>query len=99
MPVNIPLPDLLRRWRERQTAQGTRSWAERAALRAWAYAAARPRLYHRLARMYVRVLRWLVGYPQILKRLPGLRRWLAGRDLPAPEGRTFQEWYRASRHE
>jgi len=94
-PVNIPLPDLLRRWRERQTTEGARSRAERAALRAWAYVAARPRLYHALARAAVRAVKLLARYPSPVRRLPGLGRWLAGRDLPAPEGRTFQEWYRA----
>ena len=93
-PVNIPLPDLLRRWRERQTTEGERSLAERAALRAWAYVAARPRLYHALARASVRALKLLVRYPRLARHLPGLGHWLNGRNLPAPEGRTFQDWYR-----
>jgi len=94
-PVNIPLPDLLRRWRERQTDAGARPLAERAALRLWAYAAAHPRLYHALARASVRTLKLLTRFPMLVRRLPGLGRWLGGRDLPPPEGFTFHEWYRA----
>ncbi|RPI44401.1 MAG: iron-sulfur cluster-binding protein, partial [Betaproteobacteria bacterium] len=44
-PVKIPLPELLRKLRERQFERRLRPRPERAALRAWAYLATRPGLY------------------------------------------------------
>ncbi len=49
-PVKIPLPDLMRRWREAAFSGGDMRLGARLLLRAWAYAAKRPRLYHALAR-------------------------------------------------
>ncbi len=44
-PVRIPLPDLQRKLREREFAEDMRPWAERMALRLWAWVARRPKLY------------------------------------------------------
>jgi L-lactate dehydrogenase complex protein LldF len=94
-PVMIPLPELLRRLRERQTERGLRPWQERLALRAWAYAAARPALYALLTRLAARLLRLLADRHGMIRRLPLDPGWTLGRDFPAPEGRTFRELYRA----
>ena len=94
-PVKIPLPDLLRRLRERQVERGLRPWYERAALRAWAFVAVRPPLYRLLTRIAVRVLKWLAGERGRIRSLPLAGGWTAQRDLPAPSGRTFIELYRS----
>ena len=97
-PVKIPLPDLLRRLRERQVERGLRPWYERAALRAWAFTAMRPALYRPMTRIAARVLKWMGGDQGRIRSLPLLGSgWTAHRDFPAPSGRTFIEQYRARR--
>ncbi len=97
-PVKIPLPDLLRRLRERQVERGLRPWYERAALVAWAFVATRPALYRPLARIGARVLKWMGGEKGRIRALPLLGSgWTAHRDFPAPSGKTFIEQYQARR--
>ena len=97
-PVKIPLPDLLRRLRERQVERGLRPWYERAALLAWAFTAMRPALYRPMTRIAARVLKWMGGDQGRIRSLPLLGSgWTAHRDFPAPSGRTFIEQYRARR--
>ena len=93
-PVRIPLPELLRKLREKQTETGLRPWSERLALTAWAWVAQRPTLYALATRIGVRYLNWLAeGRDRIpvLGMAPG---WTEGRDFPAPQGRTFREMYK-----
>ncbi len=93
-PVRIPLPDLMRKLREQQFDRALRPWSERFAMRAWGYAAQRPRLYAALTRLAARVGSWMGGSDRLIHRLPGLDGWTRGRDMPAPAGRTFRELYR-----
>ena len=92
-PVKIPLPELLRKLREKQFDRNLRPWAERTALRAWSYVASRPRLYATVSALGVRILRWMGDRRGMIKRLPGASGWTDGRDMPAPEGRTFRALY------
>jgi L-lactate dehydrogenase complex protein LldF len=94
-PVKIPLPDLMRKLRERQFDAGQRPWSERAALKLWAYAVERPRLYAVLAAVGARVAAWMGGRDKLIRRLPGIDGWTRGRDMPAPAGKTFRELYKA----
>jgi len=96
-PVMIPLPDLQRKLREQAFARGLRPWTERAALRAWAFVAARPGLYALATRIGVRVMRAIAGREGRIRRLPVGAGWTDGRDLAAPAGRTFRELYRERR--
>jgi L-lactate dehydrogenase complex protein LldF len=91
-PVKIPLPDLMRKLRERQFAQRMKPWRERAGLALWASAAKRPRLYGLLAGTGARMLKWFGG-KKAIRSLPFGGGWTNGRDLPSPEGRTFREQY------
>ena len=93
-PVKIPLPDLLRKLREQEFDRHLRPWAERAGLRLWSWLAARPRLYALATRVAVRGLRLMGGRQGLLHTLPFGRGWTDGRDMPAPEGRTFRDLYR-----
>jgi len=94
-PVKIPLPELLRGLREKQVDLKLRPWRERLGLRAWGWLAQRPTLYGWAVRLGVRYLNWLAdGSDRI--RVPGpAPGWTLGRDLPAPQGRTFRELYAA----
>jgi L-lactate dehydrogenase complex protein LldF len=93
-PVKIPLPELMRKLREKQFEQGLRPRGEMLGLRLWAWAAARPSLYAALARAGARALRWAGGRDKLLHRLPGASGWTDGRDMPASQGRTFRDLYR-----
>ncbi|MES2337200.1 MAG: lactate utilization protein B [Pseudomonadota bacterium] len=91
-PVRIPLPTLLRGWRERSWREGLEPVTTRGALGVWAWIAQRPRLYRRLAAGAVLVMRlfsrsWIAAMP-----LAGA--WTRHRDLPAPATRTFMDHHR-----
>jgi L-lactate dehydrogenase complex protein LldF len=96
-PVKIPLPDLLRKLREQQFARSLRPWSERVALALWSFAARRPRLYAWLSSVGAGALARLGGRDKRIRALPGASGWTTGRDLPAPEGKTFRELYREQR--
>jgi L-lactate dehydrogenase complex protein LldF len=96
-PVRIPLPELLRKLRERQMEAGLRPWRERAGFRLWAFAAKRPRLYALATRIAVRVLKLMGGAKGRISRLPVGSGWTLGRDMPAPAGKTFRELYASRR--
>jgi L-lactate dehydrogenase complex protein LldF len=93
-PVKIPLPDLMRKLREKQVDRGLRPWPERLGLKLWAWAAARPGVYSVLTRIAARLGRLAGGRSGLIHSLPG-GGWTRGRDMPAPEGKTFREIYAA----
>jgi L-lactate dehydrogenase complex protein LldF len=93
-PVKIPLPDLMRKLREKQVEQKLRPWAERTGLSMWAWAASRPGVYATMTKLGVRVLRFLGGRDRLIHSLPlAGAGWTSQRDMPAPSGRTFRELY------
>jgi L-lactate dehydrogenase complex protein LldF len=98
-PVKIPLPELLRRLRERQVDRGLRPWGERLGIRLWSWVAQRPRAYAFATRWAARVLSVLGGRRSVIRRLPLAGGWTLGRDFPAPQGRTFRDLYRRRRRE
>jgi L-lactate dehydrogenase complex protein LldF len=93
-PVKIPLPDLLRKLRERQFERRLRPWHERAGLKVWSWLARRPRLYGAASALGVRWLRRRANRDGMIERLPLAAGWTSERDMPAPAGRTFRELYR-----
>lgn len=95
-PVKIPLPDLLRKLREKQTERGLRSTGERAGLTVWTWVASRPALYGLLTKIAVRLGKLAGGKNRLVHWLPFAgREWTGARDLPAPRGKTFREIYAA----
>jgi L-lactate dehydrogenase complex protein LldF len=97
-PMKIPLPDLLRKLREKQMERGLRPWRERAGLRVWSWAARHPGVYRPLTRMASRMLRWMGGDAQRIRSLPLGAGWSDYRDMPAPTGSTFKErWAKRQR--
>ena len=94
-PVKIPLPDLMRKLRERQFERGLRPWLERLGLALWGWGARHPAAYAVLSRLGVRILTWMGGTAGRIRRLPFGRGWTNGRDMPAPQGRTFRDLYAA----
>ena len=96
-PVKIPLPDLMRKLRERQFERGLKPWPERLGLAVWSWVARRPSIYAMMTALGARVLSLLGGTDRRIRRLPFGGGWTDGRDFPAPEGRTFRELYRKMR--
>jgi L-lactate dehydrogenase complex protein LldF len=94
-PVRIPLPDLLRGLRERIHREGLDGARNRWLLRIWGELVSRPSLYRLATRVKLAVLRlWFAGRGG-RDRVPGASAWTAGRDLPAPQGKTFFDLYEA----
>ena len=96
-PMEIPLPKLMRHWRERAYADRIVPGAERLALGIWAWFAKRPALYRLGAGLGVWLLAWRGGARGYLRSLPFAGGWTEGRDLPAPEGSTFMNLWRQRR--
>jgi len=96
-PVKIPLPDLLRKLREKQVDMHLRPVAERIGLTVWAFFAQRPALYRLVTKIGVRFLRMMAGGKKTISRLPGASGWTDYRELPAPSGKTFREMYKERR--
>jgi L-lactate dehydrogenase complex protein LldF len=92
-PMRIPLPKMMRHWREREFERGLTPQGTRAGLGLWAWAAARPGLYRAGSRIAAAALRAISGRGRI-RRLPLAGAWTGTRDFPAPEGGTFMSRYR-----
>ena len=88
-PVKIPLPNLMRHWREREFERHLTPPAQRRNLALWAWFARRPAMYRVVTRTAAASLGWLGRRRGRFARLPMAGGWTAGRDLPAPEGDTF----------
>jgi len=90
-PMKIPLPGLMRKWREQDFDAGGAPIGYRLALKAWAFAARNPALYHLGARLAVGALKLLAGGKSTLTWLPLGGGWTRHRDFAAPQGKTFQQ--------
>ena len=95
-PVGIPLPTLLRGWRDTSWKEGLVPGSVRAGLWAWRFVAERPWLYRLASGTAVRAMRRF-GRGGWIRRMPGAGGWTDYRDLPAPAGRTFMEQMRDRR--
>jgi len=96
-PMKIPLPKLMRHWREREFSRKLSPWSWRAGLKAWAFLARRPRLYHLANRFAAPVLAAMAGSKGRFEFMPLARGWTRHRDLAAPQGRTFQQLWAETR--
>jgi L-lactate dehydrogenase complex protein LldF len=96
-PVKIPLPKMLRHWRERQFAQNLTPKSVRSGLGLWGFVVSRPALYRRFAGIAARVLGWAGNRHGRFRSLPLAGGWTRVRDMPAPEGRTFHQLWAAGR--
>jgi len=96
-PADIPLPKLLRDLRNGEYQQKLSKPSVRFNLKIWAFLATRPMLYHLLTQ-------GLNGFWRLLNKksiayFPFLSAWLKHRDLPLPQGKTFQQQYKASKQD
>ena len=95
-PVRIPLPGLLRRWRERAHRQRVSGSRARLGLAAWGWLARHPRTYRIATRIAMAVLARLGRRSGSLRKLPFASAWTEARDFPAPQGATFLDRWRSS---
>ncbi len=93
-PVQIPLPDLMRHWREREYETGQQPQFMRWGLTTWARFARQPTDYRRMMRLAARVLRLVARGRSHLRRLPFAGGWTRTRDLPLPAARGFLDQWR-----
>ena len=92
-PMHIPLPKMMRHWREREFERHLTPATIRTGLKTWAFFATRPKVYHWLVRWPVRALALMAGKTRRLRWLPLASGWTRYRDFPAPEGKTFQQMW------
>jgi L-lactate dehydrogenase complex protein LldF len=94
-PVRIPLPSMMRHWREREFERHLSPAAARYGIGFWAFFAKRPFLYRLSTDIAMRALRLLARGKGRFAWLPLAGGWTRYRDLPAPQGATFQSRWRA----
>ena len=94
-PVRIPLPKLMRHWREREFERHLAPAAMRYGLGFWAFFARRPALYRLVTAMAMPVMGFFGRTKGRFAALPLASGWTKGRDMPAPQGKTFQSQWRA----
>jgi L-lactate dehydrogenase complex protein LldF len=94
-PVRIPLPRMMRSWREREFERHLSPAAIRSGLAFWAFFATRPRLYGFVTTIAARLLALVGAARGRFSWLPLASGWTRYRDFPAPQGATFQAlWQR-----
>lgn len=92
-PMRIPLPKMMRHWREREFERHLNPATTRFGLGLWAFIARRPKLYRLATGLGARLLNVIGGARGRISALPLAGGWTKYRDLPAPESRTFsQQW-------
>ncbi len=96
-PVRIPLPKLMRHWREREFERHLSPATVRWGIGFWAFFAKRPALYRLATGVAMRGLAWLGKSTGRFKSLPLAAGWTDHRDFPAPQGATFQQQWKARR--
>jgi L-lactate dehydrogenase complex protein LldF len=92
-PVAIPLPTLLRGWRDRIWADGLEPAPMRWGLGLWRFVAQRPALYRLASAMAVRGM-GLFARGGWICRMPLAGGWTRHRDLPRQSAETFMSQYR-----
>ena len=98
-PMRIPLPDMMRKYREQAFEKRLNSKTSYVAMGLWAALAKRPRAYALLTNTGIRALHILTRGKRIFKRLPLLKGWTAHRDFPAPAASTFQSQWKRRKHD
>jgi L-lactate dehydrogenase complex protein LldF len=93
-PMRIPLPKMMRHWREREYEKGNTPPRYKLGMKLWAFAAKRPRLYQALTGLAMPLLARFGKRRGRFRALPLAAGWTRHRDLPAPQGKTFQQLWR-----
>ncbi len=98
--MNIPLPKMMRHWREREFLQAPPKSLPKVLLRGWGLLVKNPRLYRFATAVAARVLSLAAWRKRRFSALPFASAWTKYRDFPAPAPRTFQSiWQEKLRRE
>ena len=95
--MGIGLPGMLRQLRRRPKQHRQTSTVSRVALAAWSFLVRRPRLYRRVMGGAVASLAWLARRRGRFRHMLFAGGWTSVRDLPAPQGSSFQNQWRKRR--
>ncbi|QRM28648.1 LutB/LldF family L-lactate oxidation iron-sulfur protein [Microvirga sp. VF16] len=96
-PVRIPLPKLMRHWREREFERHLTPATVRSGLKFWGFFAKRPALYRLATRAAMGALALAGRQRGRFSWLPMAKGWTKYRDFPAPQGETFQQRWKRER--
>ena len=96
-PMRIPLPKMLRHWREKEFERHLQPTAMRWGIAAWAWLAKRPSLYRKATALAARVLTNQSHGKGRLSKVPLASGWTEYRDFPAPQGKTFHQLWKERR--
>ncbi|TNF95105.1 MAG: iron-sulfur cluster-binding protein [Gammaproteobacteria bacterium] len=97
-PMKIPLPDLLREHRRQMFEERLVPKMTNYALASWGFLAKRPKLYQLFAAIGMKMMGLMAHSKGRFSRLPMAGGWTNTRDLPAPQGETFQKaWQKHQR--
>jgi len=96
-PVRIPLPKLMRHWREREFERHLTPATVRSGLKLWGFFAKRPALYRLATRAAMGALALAGRRHGRFAWLPMAKGWTKVRDFPAPQGETFQQRWKRER--
>jgi len=94
-PMKIPLPKMMRHWREHEFQRHLPLPAYRLGLAVWAFFARQPALYRLAADIGARILGFVGRGRGRFRALPLAAGWTRTRDMPAPEGRSFMSLWAA----
>ncbi len=99
-PMHIPLPKMMRHWREREFERHLGPSTLRYGLSFWSFFARRPKLYHFMSSCASAALRILGGGRRRLSYMPFAGGWTRHRDLPVPNSEPFhRQWAKRKRSE
>ncbi len=96
-PVRIPLPQLLRNWRNQVFDRRLIDQKTRLGLKLWAFAVRHPFLYRFDAAIKLPLLAAFGKKQGYFKYLPFLSPWTKTRNFPAPQGKTFMQQWKSGR--
>lgn len=96
-PMKIPLPKMMRHWREKEFEQHLTPKTQRRNLALWASIAKRPTLYRMATRLISMGMKAMAFGGDHVKFLPLASAWTKHREMPVPEGRSFISQYSKSR--
>jgi L-lactate dehydrogenase complex protein LldF len=96
-PMRIPIPKMLRHWREKDFERHLQPTSMRWGLGLWAWMAKRPKLYRKATALAARVLANQAFGKGRLKKVPLASGWTEFRDMPAPQGKTFHQLWKERR--
>jgi L-lactate dehydrogenase complex protein LldF len=94
-PMRIPLPKMMRHWREREFEKRLTPGTVRLGLGFWRFLCTRPALFRLFTRCTAFGLKLMALGRGRLRWLPMGGGWTDHRDFPAPQGSTFQARWRA----